>query len=66
MTDRQITELLFVDDGPEPADLALVFGCAEPEGSRQRARHAASLLRAALVPRMLLSGGDSHPDRITA
>ena len=63
MTDRQVTELLFLDDGPEPADLALVFGCVEPEGSRQRARHAAALFHAGLVPRLLLSGGVSHPDR---
>ncbi len=63
MTDRHITELLFVDDGPEPADLALVFGCVEPEESRQRALHAAALFHARLVPRLLLSGGVSHPDR---
>ncbi len=30
MTDDQITDLLIVADGPEPADLALVFGSAEP------------------------------------
>jgi uncharacterized SAM-binding protein YcdF (DUF218 family) len=60
MTDDQITDLLFVDDGPAPADLALVFGYVDPGGARQRARHAAALFHAGLVPRLLLSGGGSH------
>src|SRR3954447_10097575 len=63
MTDDQITDRLFVDDGPEPADLALVFGYVEPDGERQRARHAAALFHAGYAPRLLLSGGGSHPDR---
>src|SRR4051794_3864494 len=62
MTDREITALLFADDGPEPADLALVFGSADPDGARRRARHAAGLFRAGLVPRLLLSGGGSNQD----
>ena len=61
MTDRQVTELLFVDDGPGPSDLAIVFGHVEPEVASRRARHAASLFLAGLVPR-LLSGGVSHSD----
>jgi hypothetical protein len=64
VTDREITELLFVDDGPERADLALVFGYAEPVGSGHRARHAAGLYREGYVPRLLLSGGNnSRGDR---
>ena len=57
MTDQDITDLLFVDDGPERADLALVFGYSEPAGSLQRARHAASLYREGYVPKILVSGG---------
>ncbi len=60
MTDREITDLLFVDDGPRPAALALVFGPAEPDESAGRARHAASLYHAGHVPVLLLSGGGSH------
>jgi hypothetical protein len=62
MTDDEIDDLLFVDDGPEPADLALVFGYIDPAVARQRASHAAALHRAGYVPRLLLSGGGSHPE----
>jgi uncharacterized SAM-binding protein YcdF (DUF218 family) len=59
VTDQEITDLLFVDDGPERADLALVFGYADPVGARLRARHAARLYREGYVPKLLLSGGKS-------
>lgn len=62
MTDDQITDLLFMDDRPEPADLALAFGYVDPDGARHRARHAAALFHAGLVPRLMLSGGGSHRD----
>jgi hypothetical protein len=62
MIDQEITDLLFVDDGPEHAGLALVFDSIEPECSSQRARHAVRLYQAGFVPRVLLSGGGSHRD----
>jgi len=49
--------VLFLKDPPEKGDLALVFGHHDPEVSAFRARHAASLFQAKLVPRLLLSGG---------
>lgn len=52
--------MLFVDDGPEPADLALVFGYIEPDAACQRVRRAAGLYRSGLVPRLLMTGGGSH------
>jgi uncharacterized SAM-binding protein YcdF (DUF218 family) len=48
---------LFLRDVPERAELALVFGHADPEVSGRRARHAARLYREGFVPRLLLSGG---------
>jgi uncharacterized SAM-binding protein YcdF (DUF218 family) len=60
MTDQEINGLLFVGDGPEPADVALVFGSIEPDEACQRVRHAAGLYRSGLVPRLLVSGGGSH------
>jgi uncharacterized SAM-binding protein YcdF (DUF218 family) len=58
MNDREVTELLFLRDEPRPANLALVFGHHEPEWAARRARHAAGLYHAGLVPRLLLSGGE--------
>jgi uncharacterized SAM-binding protein YcdF (DUF218 family) len=48
---------LFLRDVPERADLALVFGHADPEVSARRATRAARLYREGLVRRLLLSGG---------
>lgn len=57
MTEADVRELLFVRDAPERADLALVFGHADPTRSARRARHAARLYASGFVPRLLLSGG---------
>ncbi|HYT87566.1 MAG TPA: YdcF family protein [Gemmataceae bacterium] len=48
---------VFVRDEPELADLALVFGHCDADVSHRRARHAVSLYRQGLVPRLLFSGG---------
>jgi vancomycin permeability regulator SanA len=48
---------LFRRDEPEPAELAIVLGHAEPRVSTWRAEHAAGLLLRGLVPALLLSGG---------
>src|SRR4051812_44099632 len=37
-TDREVTDLLSVDDGPVPAGLALILGSIEPGEVCQRAR----------------------------
>jgi uncharacterized SAM-binding protein YcdF (DUF218 family) len=57
MTDDEITRLLFLQDPPEVADLALVFGHRDPAVSAARVGHAVRLFRAGLVPELLVSGG---------
>lgn len=57
MTEAEVTELLFVRDPPGRADLAIVFGSHEPALAAERARHAASLYRSGLTPRLLFTGG---------
>jgi uncharacterized SAM-binding protein YcdF (DUF218 family) len=57
MTDAEITDLLFIRDPPGRSDLAIVFGSHEPTLAAQRARHAASLYRSGLTPRLLFTGG---------
>jgi vancomycin permeability regulator SanA len=56
MTDPSI-ERLFVRHPPRPADLGMVFGYHVPEGAAARARAAAALYRAGLVPLLLFTGG---------
>src|SRR6516162_4185735 len=53
-------KLLFLEDPPERADLAIVFGHSNPQLAASRARHAALLFNDGFVPRLLLSGG-GHP-----
>jgi uncharacterized SAM-binding protein YcdF (DUF218 family) len=60
LTDEALTRLLFVRHDPEPADLALVFGHADPARAARRARRAAGLYCSGLVPRLLLTGGPPH------
>src|SRR5437588_4273754 len=57
MKDDELTRLLFVKDEPEPSSLALVFGHHDRTVSAKRARHAARLYLAGLVPTVLLTGG---------
>ncbi|HEY7311353.1 MAG TPA: YdcF family protein [Gemmataceae bacterium] len=57
MTDDEITDLLFFRDPPGRSDLAMVFGSHEPTLAVERARHAASLYRSGLTPRLLFTGG---------
>jgi uncharacterized SAM-binding protein YcdF (DUF218 family) len=57
MTDREISELLFVRQEPVPADLAMVFGAADEEDLAGRTRHGARLYREGRVPRLLVTGG---------
>jgi uncharacterized SAM-binding protein YcdF (DUF218 family) len=54
---REEANFLFLEDPPEKADLALVFGHMNPKVAASRARHAARLFKDGLVPRLLLSGG---------
>jgi hypothetical protein len=49
--------LLFLEDPPQAADLAIVFGHSSPRLQASRARHAAKLFKDGFVPRLLLSGG---------
>lgn len=56
MSLREISEYLFVEDEPTPADLILVFG-----GKRlERAERAAELYKAGLAPRVFITGGDKR------
>ncbi|MCL5046014.1 MAG: YdcF family protein [Actinobacteria bacterium] len=56
MSIREITDFLFVQDDPEPADLVFVFG-----GQRQeRALKAAQLYKAGFAPKVFISGGDKR------
>lgn len=56
MSIREISEYLFVQDDPTPADLILVFG-----GKRlERAERAAELYKAGLAPRIFITGGDKR------
>jgi uncharacterized SAM-binding protein YcdF (DUF218 family) len=50
-------KLLFLEDPPERADLAIVFGHSNPQLAASRVRHAARLVKDGFVPRLLLSGG---------
>jgi uncharacterized SAM-binding protein YcdF (DUF218 family) len=50
-------KLLFLEDPPEKADLAIVFGHSDPQVRASRARHAARLFKDGFVPRLLLTGG---------
>ncbi len=50
-------ETLFLRHPPGRAELALVLGHRDPGVAARRARHAAGLYGAGLVPRLLLSGG---------
>lgn len=56
MSIREISEYLFCEDELTPADLIIVFG-----GKRlERAERAASLYKAGLAPRILITGGDKR------
>jgi uncharacterized SAM-binding protein YcdF (DUF218 family) len=57
-SDDELTALLFVEDEPAAADLALVFGSADEDELTRRATRGAELFLAGFVPRLLLSGGD--------
>lgn len=59
MTDPRITRL-FARHDPRPGELALVFGYHIPSGAVLRARHAAGLYHAGMVPRLLFTGGAPH------
>lgn len=56
MSLREISEYLFVQDDPGPADLIIVFGGKRPE----RAEKAAELWKAGYAPRVLVTGGDKR------
>jgi vancomycin permeability regulator SanA len=65
MTDLTIARL-FVRHEPRPAEAALVFGYHIREGAERRARQAARLYQRGLVPRLLLSGGESEAEHMAA
>jgi uncharacterized SAM-binding protein YcdF (DUF218 family) len=48
---------LFLEDPPERADPAIVFGHSDPQLAASRARHAARLFNDGFVSRLLLTGG---------
>lgn len=56
MSIQEVTEFLFLEDHPEPADLIFVFGGRH----RERAVRAAELYRAGLAPFILFTGGDKR------
>lgn len=56
MSLREVSDFLFMQDDPVPADLILVFGSARPE----KAERAARLYREGLAPRVLCVGGDKR------
>lgn len=56
MSLREVTDFLFLQGDPEPADLILVFGSARPE----KAERAAQLYRDGHAPRLLCVGGDKR------
>ena len=57
MTDDQITNLLFVCDEPEIADLIMVFGAANESDMVRRTRRGVELYKAGFASRLLVSGG---------
>jgi uncharacterized SAM-binding protein YcdF (DUF218 family) len=57
-SDDELTRLLFLEDQPAAADLALVFGSADEDELTRRATRGAELFLPGFVPRLLLSGGD--------
>jgi uncharacterized SAM-binding protein YcdF (DUF218 family) len=57
-SDDDLTRLLFLEDEPAAADLAIVFGSADEDELTWRATRGAELFLAGFVPRLLLSGGD--------
>src|SRR4051812_23531562 len=61
MTDRRGTDSPVMGDRPEPAELALVFGCVEPEGSLRRATGA--IPNPHLRTECVLTGGGSERSR---
>jgi len=65
MTESEATQLLFVRDEPERADLAIVFGSREPSLCEVRARHGARLYRDGLVPTILLTGGETIRGKVS-
>ena len=65
MTDDEITDLLFLCDPPGRSDLAIVFGSHEPTLAVERARHAASLYRSGLTPRLLFTGGPTSDESLS-
>lgn len=56
MTDAEITQLLFYEDGLQKSDVILVIGNANDEVSAQRARHAATLFHEGYAKTVLVSG----------
>lgn len=56
MSLREITDFLFLADGPEPADLILALGATRPE----RARKVTDLYQQGYATRILLTGGDNR------
>lgn len=60
MSLREVTEFLFVEDEPQPADLILVLGGKH----RERAEKAADLYRRGLAPRVLIVGGDARATQL--
>jgi uncharacterized SAM-binding protein YcdF (DUF218 family) len=57
MNEAREAQWLFLRNGPEKAELALVFGHHAPEVAASRARHAAWLYHAGFAQALLLSGG---------
>ncbi len=56
MSLREVSDFLFLQDDPAPADLILVFGSSRPE----KAERAARLYRAGYAPHVLCVGGDNR------
>lgn len=60
MSLREVTEFLFLEDAPQPADLILVLGGKHKE----RAEKAAELYQQGLAPRILIVGGDARATQV--
>lgn len=56
MSLREVTDFLFLQDEPQPAEVILVFGSARPE----KAERAARLYQDGYAPRVICVGGDNR------
>lgn len=61
MSLREVSDYLFIQDDPSPADLIFVFGGRRPE----RAQKAVELYNQGLAPQILISGGDNRGTNVT-